>query len=207
MNSNQDPRVQIYTNLDDVQNEIEKSAKERKDEIKDQMKEDAKALKDEMKDLKSELKDSYKEMKQELKDSDDPNAKEKIEIAKQTRKIIENNIEADYQESKESVERHAQERMESIDNMLDNEKDDERLASYATIPVAGISAAEISNATIRHDAARDTVRDVRTESDRIANATMPHNTVTTENDRILKESQEKIRRDNNDMCGCGDDIM
>ncbi|GEM_PF-1760206 len=123
MDSKRDPRVQIYTNLDDVQKEMEDSAKDRKDEIKSQLKDDKKALKEEMKELKDEVKENFKDIKQEIKDSDEPNSREKINIAKNTRKIIENNIEADYNESIDELERHADKRLSSIDSMLDDSED------------------------------------------------------------------------------------
>lgn len=163
MNPNQDPRIQIYTNLDDVQKDIEQSAKDRKDEIKSQLKDDKKALKDEMKELKDEVKENFNEIKQEIKDSDDPNSREKINIAKNTRKIVENNIEADYNQSIDELERHADKRMDSIDHMLDDSKDD--LSSDARV-VAMVGDPVIGAAVTGDYKAPETTREDRIAEDR-----------------------------------------
>jgi len=132
MELNQDPRIQIDANLDDVQKDIENAAKERKDEIKNQADEDMKSVKNEMKDLKQEAKDSYKEYKERMKDSDDPYSKEKISAAKEAHKIINKDIEADYQQTKDQIEKDVDYRVNSIDNMFDDSKKevDQRKDAY-----------------------------------------------------------------------------
>jgi len=120
MENNNDPRIQIYANLDNVQDEIEKSAKDRKDEIKQAAKDHIDDIKDGMKNLKQEAKDSFEDYKQKKKDSDDPLAKEKIATAKEATKVVHKNIENDYEETKDKIEREAEHRINSIDNMLND---------------------------------------------------------------------------------------
>ncbi len=120
MEKNHDPRFHIYANLDEVQQEIEKAAKDRKSEIKDEIRDQKKSLKDEMKDLKSEADDSYKDYKNYKDDSDDPVASEKISTAKEASKVIKKSIELDYEDSIDMVDREGDRRMDSIDRMLDD---------------------------------------------------------------------------------------
>jgi len=124
MDSKQDPRIQIYANLDDVQKDIEQAAKDRKDQIKSQAKDDKKAIKDERKDLQQGVKDDYKEYKDKIKDRDDPYSKEKSNIAKEAHNIMKKDIEADYNETIDRIDMDADERINSIDNMLADDKDD-----------------------------------------------------------------------------------
>ncbi|MDU1904341.1 MAG: hypothetical protein E6772_06100 [Dysgonomonas sp.] len=125
MEENRDPRIQIYANLDNVQNEIEKAAKDRKSEIKQEAKDQINSLKDEVKDLKDEAKESFKNYKEMKKDSDDPLAKEKISTAKEASKVIEKGIDNDYEQTKNRIEKEAEFRLNSIDNML--EENDESI--------------------------------------------------------------------------------
>lgn len=120
MEKNHDPRFHIHANLDEVQQDIEKAAKDRKSEIKDEIKDQKKSLKDEMKDLKSEADDSYKDYKNYKDDSDDPVASEKISTAKEASKVIKKSIELDYEDSIDMVDREGDKRMDSIDRMLDD---------------------------------------------------------------------------------------
>lgn len=122
MENNNDPRVHIYANLDNVQDDLEKAAKERKDEIKQEAKDEINSLKDGVRDLKNEAKDSYKDYKDMKNDSDDPLAKEKISTAKEASKVVEKGIEHDYNQTKAQIEEEADRRINSIDQMLDNSK-------------------------------------------------------------------------------------
>jgi len=120
MENSKDPRIQIYTNLDNVQDDIEKAADERKREIKQEAKDQIDSMKDGVKDLKQEAKDSFKSYKEYKKDSDDPVADEKISTAKEATKVVQKNIENDYEETKKKIEDEADMRINSIDNMLDD---------------------------------------------------------------------------------------
>jgi len=124
MDERRDPRILIYSNLDNVQKDIEQAAKDRKDEIRSQMEQEKKSLKDGVKDLKQEAKDSYKEYKEYKKDSNDPAAGHKISAAKDVSKAIEKGIENDYQDTVDRMERDAEHRMNSIDNMLKDQQED-----------------------------------------------------------------------------------
>jgi len=124
MEEQRDPRIQIYANLDHVQSDLEKAADERKKEIKQEAKDQISSLKDGVKDLKGEAKDSYKDYKDMKKESDDPLAKEKISTAKEASKVVEKGIEQDYEETKAKIERDAEHRINSIDNMLDRDKEE-----------------------------------------------------------------------------------
>lgn len=120
MEESRDPRIQIYANLDNVQNDIEKAAKDRIDEIKNEAKEEKKSVKDGVKDLKQTAKDSYKEYKDFKKDSGDPLADEKISTAKEATRVVQKGIDHDHEQTKNQIDYHAEERINSIKNMLDD---------------------------------------------------------------------------------------
>jgi len=120
MDNIQDPRIQIPTNLDEVQKEIEQAVDDRKKEIKQEMKDQRDSLKEEVKDLKQEAKDQYKDYKDYKKDSDDPVAKEKVAIKKEVSSVVTKNIEQDYSETMDRLDREEEERIASLDRMLDN---------------------------------------------------------------------------------------
>jgi len=124
METNKDPRLQIYANLDNVQDDIEKAAKERKDEIRDEAQRQIDSLKQGVDDLKQEAKNSFEHYKGRKKDSDDPIADEKISIAKEASKVVEKNIEDDYRQTKDQIEEDVDRRLKSIDNMLEDSNDD-----------------------------------------------------------------------------------
>lgn len=124
MENNQDPRIQIPADLHKVQEEIDDAAKERIRAIKKEAKEDAKSIKNEMKGLKKEAKEGLKNYKENLENSNDPTAKEKISVAESVHKVVEKNIENDYQRSKDQLTREKDYRISSIENMLDDEKSD-----------------------------------------------------------------------------------
>lgn len=118
MNESRDPRILIYSNLDNVQKDIEQAAQERKNEIKGEMKDQKKSLKDGVKDLKQEVKDNFKEYKEYKKESGDPLADQKISTAKEASKVVEKGIDHDHKTSLDRIDREAEHRMNSIDNML-----------------------------------------------------------------------------------------
>lgn len=121
MENKQDPRIQIYADLNKVQQEIDDAAKERIKEIKKEVKEDTKAIKNEMKGLKKEAKESLENYKECLENSNDPTAKEKVSTAEEVHKVIEKNIDIDYQQTKDQLTREKDYRISSIENMLDDE--------------------------------------------------------------------------------------
>lgn len=118
MDESRDPRIQIYANLDDVQKEIEQAAKERKDEIRSEAKEYQKSVRAEMKDLIKETKDCFRQYQDYKKSTDDPIASEKISTAKEASKVVEKGIKNDYEETKDRIDREAEHRINSIDNMF-----------------------------------------------------------------------------------------
>lgn len=68
-------------------------------------------------------KDSFNEYKNEKKDSDDPIAKEKISAAREINKVVEKQIEEDYQQTVNEIENDASKRIESINKMLQDDED------------------------------------------------------------------------------------
>ena len=123
MDNKNDPRILIYSNLDNVQKDLEDTAKDRISEIKNEAKEQKDSLKSGVKDLKQEAKDSYNEYKEYKKDSGDPLASEKISTAKEAHKVVEKGIENDYQQTVDQIDREAEHRINSINNMLDDSKE------------------------------------------------------------------------------------
>jgi len=118
MNEKRDPRILIYSNLDNVQKDIEDAAKDRRDEIKNEIKDQKKSLKDGVKDLKQEVKDNFNDYREYKKNSGDPLADQKISTAKEASKVIEKGIDNDHQASLDRIDREAEHRLNSIDNML-----------------------------------------------------------------------------------------
>lgn len=124
MEDSRDPRIQIYANLDNVQNDVENAADSRKVQIKKEAEGDINDIKGQMKDLKQVADDHFKEYKERKKNSDDPRADEKISAAKDITKAIKKEIEVDYEDTKDRIEKDRDHRLDSIDNML-NESDEE----------------------------------------------------------------------------------
>lgn len=126
MDNFRDPRMQIPTNLKQVQDEMEQAIDDRKKEIRQEMKDQTQSLKDEAKDLKQIAEDKYKDYKEQKKDSGDPLADEKIATAKKATQVVTKDIDLDYKDTKDRIEQEAEGRMESLDRMMDvSDKDKE----------------------------------------------------------------------------------
>jgi len=125
MDENRDPRIQIYANLDNVQKEIDSAAKDRIKEIRNEADDDIKSLKKEAKDLKHEAKNQFEEYKKRMENSDDPDAKEKISMAKDASKMVERDIEDDYQQTRVDIENEVDMRINSIDDMQGKQDDND----------------------------------------------------------------------------------
>jgi len=217
MEKNHDPRFHIHANLDEVQQEIEKAAKDRKSEIKDEIKDQKKSLKDEMKDLKSEADGSYKDYKNYKDDSDDPVASEKISTAKEASKVIKKSIELDYEDSIDMVDREGDKRMDSIDRMLDDsdeaiearrrrEMRDNREPSNIDAIISGEKDEDIK------DKDRLSAKDMRDNTDTLAGATgvassaaivdaeyLSGRDVIVETEDIVADKNDRRYKDNLDL--------
>ena len=123
MESTKDPRIQIPTDLETVQQEIEKAAKERQDQLKNEAKEELKSVKEEAKELKDYVDNNYKGFKVGMKDSELPYSKEVVSTAKEASKVIKKGIDADLEETKDRINFDRDQRISSIDNMLDESQD------------------------------------------------------------------------------------
>lgn len=118
MDNIRDPRIQIPTNLNEVQKEMEQAVSDREKEIKQEMADHKKSLKEEVKGLKQEVDNRYTDYKDYKKDSGDPVSDEKVSTAKEASKVMKKNIELDYEETIDRIEEEGNRRLESLDNMM-----------------------------------------------------------------------------------------
>lgn len=126
MENTKDPRIQIPTDLETVQQEIEKAAKERRDQIRNEAKDELKSVKEEAKELKDDVDNNFKGFKGGMKDSELPYSREVVSTAKEASKVIKKGIDADLEESQDRINFDRDQRINSIDNMLDESNDRRR---------------------------------------------------------------------------------